>query len=53
MTLRIMSGTRANGEHLVFYQGCEWEVIEQVREEFPHICIAIFSQALIVKAVAV
>jgi len=46
-------GTRAGEEHLVLYQGCKWKVIEQVREELPHVCIAIFSQALIVETVAV
>ena len=37
--------------HLVFNEGGEGEVVEQVSEESPDVCVAVFSQALVVEAV--
>jgi hypothetical protein len=37
--------------HLALYQACEWQVVEQVCEVLPHVCVAVLAQALIVEAV--
>jgi hypothetical protein len=38
-------------EDLVFDQGSEWEIVKEIGEVFPHVCIAIFAKTLVVKAV--
>ena len=38
-------------EDLIVDQGGEGEVIEQVGEIFPHICVSIFPQAFVVESV--
>jgi hypothetical protein len=39
--------------HLALYQACERQVVEQVCEILPHVCVAVLAQALIVKAVPI
>jgi len=43
--------TTVQTEYLVVDEGSEREVIEQVCEELPDICVAIFAQALVVEAI--
>jgi hypothetical protein len=31
--------------------GCEWKVLEQICEHFPHIFVAVFLNALLVEAI--
>lgn len=38
-------------ENLAVNQSRQWQVVKQVREELPHVRIAIFAQALVVEAV--
>jgi hypothetical protein len=38
-------------EDLVFNESSEGEVVEEVGEVFPHVCIAVFAKALVVEAV--
>ena len=37
--------------YLIFDKGGEWEVVEEVSEVSPNVGIAVFPQALVVKAV--
>lgn len=37
--------------YLCVYEGCKRKVVKEVGEIFPNICISIFSQALVIKAV--
>lgn len=37
--------------HLVLNESSEGQVIEEVRERLPNICISVFSEALIIKAI--
>lgn len=50
---RVDAGREASvkAEDLVVDQGCEGEVVEQVREVLPHVGVAVLAQALVVKAV--
>ena len=43
--------TSMEAEDLVIDEGSEWEIVEEVGEELPDVCIAIFAQALVVEAV--
>ena len=53
----VVEGINAGGEatvkaeDLVVDEGSEWEVIEEISEEFPDVGIAILAQALIVEAI--
>ena len=38
-------------EDLVLDDGSEWEVIEEVSQVLPHVCVAVLSEALVVEAV--
>lgn len=37
--------------HLAFHQASQWEVIKQVGEVAPYICVAVLSQALVIEPV--
>ncbi len=37
--------------YLALYQACEWQVVKEVCEGSPHVCVAILAKALIVEAV--
>ena len=37
--------------HLVLNESCKWQVVKQVCEVLPHICIAVLAQALIIKPI--
>lgn len=39
-------------EYLIFNHGCQWQVVEKLSEDFPHVGITVLSQALIVEAIA-
>lgn len=39
------------GTHLVVNQSGQWKVIEKIGKVFPHICVAVLSEALVVKAI--
>jgi hypothetical protein len=43
--------TSVEAEYLVVDEGSEGEEVEKVGEIFPHVCIAIFAKALVVKAI--
>ena len=43
--------TTVETENLVVDQGGEGEVIEQIREVFPDICVSVLAKALVVEAV--
>lgn len=43
--------TSMEAENLVVDEGGQREVIEQVGEVLPHVCIAVFAQALVVEAI--
>jgi hypothetical protein len=43
--------TTMEAEDLLFYNCCEWEVVEQVSEEFPHVGVTVLAQALIVETI--
>ena len=53
MVERVNAGTEApvQGEDLAVDKGCEREIVEQVRERFPHVGIPILSETLVVEAV--
>ena len=36
---------------LIIDQSCQWQVVKQVGEILPHICVAILAKTLVVKAV--
>jgi ActR/RegA family two-component response regulator len=38
-------------EDLVLNDGCEWQIIEELRELFPHVGVAVLAKALIIEAV--
>ena len=38
--------------HLVLHKGSQGQVVKQVCEELPYICIAVFPQALIIEAIS-
>ena len=38
-------------EDLTVHKGCQWEIIKQVGEVFPHIRVAIFAQTLVIEPV--
>ena len=50
---RVNAGTEApvQGEDLAVDKGGEGEIVEQVRERFPHVGIPILSETLVVEAV--
>lgn len=50
---RIYAGgeTAMKTENLVFHDGGQWQKVEQLRENFPNVCISILPQALIVEAI--
>lgn len=37
--------------HLPIHQGCEWEVVKEVCEVLPDVCVAVFPQALVIETV--
>lgn len=43
--------TSVEAEDLVVNKGSKREVVEEVGEVFPYVCVTVFSKALIVKAV--
>ena len=53
MVERVNAGTEASvqGEDLAVDKGGEGEIVEQVRERFPHVGIPILSETLVVEAV--
>ena len=53
MVERVNAGTEApvQGEDLAVDKGGEGEIVEQVRERFPHVGIPILSETLVVEAV--
>ena len=53
MVERVNAGTEApvQGEDLAVDKGGKGEIVEQVRERFPHVGIPILSETLVVKAV--
>lgn len=38
-------------ENLVVNNGRQWQVVEKLGENLPHICITVLSKALVVEAV--
>ena len=50
---RIDTGTQppVQTEDLVFDQCGQGEIVKQIRKVFPHACIAVFAQTLVVEAV--
>ena len=44
-------GTEGKETHLVVDEGGEREVVEEVREELPHVRVAVLPQALVVEAI--
>ena len=38
-------------EDLVLYNGCQWQIVEKLCELFPHVGVAVLSEALIVEAI--
>ena len=53
MVERVNAGTEApvQGEDLAVDKGGEGEIVEQVRERFPHVGVPILSETLVVEAV--
>ena len=53
MVERVNAGTEASvqGEDLAVDKGGEGEIVEQVRERFPHVGVPILSETLVVEAV--
>ena len=53
MVERVNAGTEApvQGEDLAVDKGGEGEIVEQVRERFPHVGIPILSETLVIEAV--
>jgi hypothetical protein len=38
-------------EKLIFYQSCEWKVVEEFSKAFPNVGVTIFTTALIVETI--
>lgn len=38
-------------EDLVIDQGRKWKIIKEIGKVFPHICVAVFPQTFVVKAI--
>ena len=38
-------------ENLVFDDSCQWQIVEELCELFPNICVAVFPQTLIIEAI--
>ena len=38
-------------EYLVVYEGRQRQIVKQVGKEFPDVCIAVFSETFIIKAI--
>ena len=47
----IRRETSMETEELPIDGGCEWKVLEQICEHFPHIFVAVFLNALLVEAI--
>ena len=43
---------KQQGWYLVLNQGCEGQVVKQVREILPHVRVAVLPQAFVVEAIA-
>lgn len=50
---RVDAGRQASvqAEDLVVDEGCEGQVVEEIGEVLPHVCVAVFPEALVVEAV--
>lgn len=39
-------------EYLILNHGCQWQVVEKLSEDFPHVGITVLSKALIVETIS-
>lgn len=39
-------------EYLILNYGCQWEVVEKLSEDFPHVGITVLSKALVVETIS-